>query len=57
MHKWPQIVMILVYSLNLLIAANRHGKARTGKENFWTSLIGIVIGSTILYYGGFWWAL
>jgi hypothetical protein len=38
--------------VGLLLAARDHGKPR-GAENFWTSLIAVIIQVSILAWGGF----
>ena len=51
----PQIIIIVLYSISLCIAANQHGKTIERKDNFWISLvsIGIIVG--LLIWGGFFW--
>jgi len=51
---WPQWVYIAIIITNLLIAANVHGKPRTGNHNFWIALAGVTIGTLVIYAGGFW---
>ena len=51
--EWPQITMIVIYSLNIFLALMKHGESQ-GKYSFWTASIATAIGVTILYYGGFW---
>ena len=50
---WPQIVYGCVLFLSLGVALAMHGKPRTGKQNFWMSLIceALIVG--LLYAGGF----
>ena len=52
MGTW-QNVWIGFYGLSLLLAANRHGKPREGKENFFASLFGVALAFVIVYLGGF----
>lgn len=49
----PQIIMLVLISVQLLLTANLHGKTKTGKHNFWSTLISNSITLTILYLGGF----
>ena len=48
-----QILMLVLLSLNLLMGANLHGKERTGKHNFWITLISVGIYFTLLITGGY----
>jgi hypothetical protein len=49
----PQIIVLAMSGLGLLIAANRHERPRTGKDNFWVSFIATCISLGLLYWGGF----
>jgi hypothetical protein len=49
----PQIIMIVLFSASLLLTTKDHGKPRTGNNNFWVSLISVVIQVGILWWGGF----
>lgn len=51
----PQIIVIVLYSISLCLAANQHGKPRDGEHNFWVSLIGTGIIIGLLVWGGFFW--
>ena len=51
--NWPQITLIILYTLSLGISIERHGKNKTGRYNFWIDLIASIIVFTILYIGGF----
>lgn len=51
----PQIIVIVLYSISLCIAANQHGKPKEGKYNFWVSLIAMGIEVGLLIWGGFFW--
>ena len=51
----PQIIIIVLYSISLCIAANQHGKTIERKHNFWVSLIAIGIEVGLLIWGGFFW--
>jgi hypothetical protein len=48
-----QIIMVVLLSSNLLLAANQHGKPKTGVNSFWTNLVAALIHVVILYFGGF----
>ena len=50
----PQIIMICLWTLALGIDLETHGKPKTGNDNAMTTILGIIINATILYYGGFW---
>jgi hypothetical protein len=50
----PQIVMIVLYAMSTGISIAQHGKAKTGKHNFFVHIVGVAIGASILYWGGFW---
>ena len=49
----PQIIMIAVMAVNVTIGLVYHGKPRTDKYNFLTTLIGTAIEAAILAAGGF----
>lgn len=48
-----QVIWIGLMMLSLGIVLSQHGRPRTGKYSFWTSLISFGIEFAILYYGGF----
>ena len=50
---WPQWTWLAMMAIGLLIAAHEHGKARTGRESFWTSAIAAAIHVALLLAGGF----
>jgi LPXTG-motif cell wall-anchored protein len=50
----PQIIYLVLIGSSLLLSANRHGKPKTGTENFWTTCIGLALSMALLYWGGFW---
>lgn len=50
--EWPQWAAIIIYILNLCIAAVRHGEPR-GDHSFPVTIMGAMIGAFILYCGGF----
>lgn len=49
----PQIILIGLYAMSLGISMSNHGKPKTGKENFGSTLVGIVLTFGLLYWGGF----
>lgn len=49
----PQILIIALFLISLLIAANQHGKPKKGNHDFWASLIAVIINFALLYWGGF----
>lgn len=49
----PQILMIVLISINLLLAAKDHGKPKEGNNNFWVAFLSAVIIIPILIWGGF----
>lgn len=49
----PQIAIIVLYALSLGMSMAQHGKPRTGKHDFWGSLITTIIMLAILRWGGF----
>lgn len=50
---WPQVVIIILISVNCTIALVQHGQSK-GKWNFFFSLIDAVILVWVLSAGGFW---
>lgn len=48
-----KILLIGLYVVALMLAANQHGKYRTGKNNFWVSLIATALEIGLLWWGGF----
>lgn len=48
----PAIIILTTTAINLLIAANAHGKERP-RMNFWTVLVGNCIFLGLLYWGNF----
>jgi hypothetical protein len=51
---WPQYVMAGLYLYSLLHDAYRHGRPRTVTENAFVSVAAVLVGGTILHFGGFW---
>jgi hypothetical protein len=54
MSKAPQIKAICVYAFSILLDACRDGEPKTGKHKFSITLCGVMIGISILWWGGFW---
>jgi hypothetical protein len=50
---WPQIVYLILFLIGLGIAIERHGKEKTGKENFLTTFISGIAILYLLYMGHF----
>lgn len=48
----PQIIMIVIYALNLFSSLLNHGKEK-GKSNFWLSAVATIVSVSILKWGGF----
>lgn len=49
----PQIIILVLLSVELLLKARLHGVPKEGKHNFWNAFLSISIILTILYLGGF----
>lgn len=49
---WPQIILLTLYFVSLLIAANEHGEPRK-PGNFWLHLVALIIVIGLLYWGNF----
>lgn len=49
----PQIIILVIYAINLILTAILHGKPREGKNNVLSTIIGIAINMWILSAGGF----
>lgn len=49
----PQIIMCILYAINLGIYAIQHGEPREGNYNFWAGLIATGINVALLKWGGF----
>jgi hypothetical protein len=52
MHT-PQILLIMLFTLDAGITLAHHGKPKEGKHNIVMTLIGTAIHVAILYWGGF----
>lgn len=44
------IILMILQFMGLGVDLARHGKERTIKENFWSSLISRIISTTLLYF-------
>jgi len=51
--KAPQIIILVSYAINLLVAANMHGKPYAKTINFWKISLSVAIGILVLIWGGF----
>jgi hypothetical protein len=51
MHP-PAILMVILFSFGLAVAAHRHGQQE--RASFWLVLIATAVQSLILWWGGFW---
>lgn len=51
--KTPQIIMIIIMSMNLTINLVKDGEPRDGKYSFFGALFGAGINIAILWWGGF----
>ena len=49
----PQIIIIVLFAMDLGLSLAKHGEDKEGKYNFWESLICVIINFFILYCGGF----
>jgi hypothetical protein len=49
----PQIILIVLMSINLLLTARLHGTPRKGKYSFWGTLIFTALYFGLYYWGGF----
>ena len=49
-----QVTCIILYLITLVMAACLDGKPKTGKHSFAITLVSVIIGSALLYWGGFW---
>jgi len=49
----PQIILLVLFAINLLAAAHFHGEDKEGTYNFWVTLIGDGTVMALLIWGGF----
>lgn len=50
----PQIIMIVLYAINLVTSATKHGEPKEENHNFWVTLVATALSILILKWGGFW---
>lgn len=48
----PAIIVLVLIGIDLLVAANQHGKPRDN-TNFWYRCISVALTVGLLYWGGF----
>jgi len=51
--KAPQIILIIIYAINLGIALMQHGTEKEGTNSFWVILFGTILNMGLLWWGGF----
>jgi L-asparagine transporter-like permease len=51
--KAPQIILVALLFIDLLIAANKHGKQKTGKFDFWVTFTSTATIILLIWWGGF----
>ena len=49
----PQIILIGLFAMSLGTSMADHGKPKTGKESFGSSLVAVILMLGLLYWGGF----
>ena len=49
----PQIILLVLYVLNLGVALSDHGKVELKRESFFTTLFATAIQMWLLWLGGF----
>jgi len=49
----PQIIYLALIFFSLGISIVKHGESKKGNENFFTTLISIILLNGLLYWGGF----
>ena len=52
--RWPQILMIVLMSMDMLLSIILHGEPKEGKYDAGVTLITVFLYIAILYAGGFW---
>ena len=50
--NWVGVTLLCLMTLSLGMDLVRHGQKKTGKHNFWSSLLATLIVLTIYYFGG-----
>lgn len=53
-HYIPQIIMIVLYAVDVVINAAKHGEPKGDSYNFWATLLATAASISILAWGGFW---
>jgi hypothetical protein len=53
--NWVQIYLIVLFSVSLLINANRHGKPRTGNDSFWYGVANLLLFLPLIGRVFGWW--
>lgn len=51
--KWPQVVMVVLLSIDLTMYLLKHGEERTGKYSFWVACLCDGVLLWLLIKGGF----
>ncbi|WP_156129088.1 hypothetical protein [Chitinibacter sp. ZOR0017] len=51
--SYPQLIWLALNGIALGIALSEHGKPKTGKHSFWSTLIAVGLGYWIVSAGGF----
>lgn len=52
MEKAAKILILILMLVSLFISANRHGRDKTGKHNFWIDLVSCFIYLFLCYLAG-----
>ncbi|MEI2271864.1 hypothetical protein OHD16_06885 [Sphingobacterium sp. ML3W] len=50
--KAPEVILIIVWTLNVAISLSKHGEPKDGKYNFWIELISVFIAYFFLKWAG-----
>ena len=50
---WPSITMLVMYVLSLMVNIPRHGKIDPEPKDIRYNVVGTLLATTILYFGGF----
>lgn len=52
--KAPQIIMLIIYGINLGVNLIKHGESKKADTyNFWVAVISVLINTALLKWGGF----
>jgi hypothetical protein len=54
MNIVPQIIMIVLFAMNIAITATKHGEPKTGTYDFGAAIMRLIVWVPLLYFGGFW---